>query len=165
MASATATQTFTVSSSDVRTVLGSIRRETLAICNSMPSLPRDFDFEETWNDINIFAMLDYIESIQLQIYVGDQLKREYRFLFCSTPQSAYGPSSDNPPTGPVPAGARMQLIIIQNPAQSDQEMDEVFASRGWERYAPLKRPAGSDPRSYGIYASGGFAVERQYWRG
>lgn len=164
MASASATQTFTVSSSDVRTVLGLMRRETFAICNSMPSLPLDFNVEETWKDISVLAMYDFIESVQLQIYVGDQLKREYRFVFCSTPQSAYGPSSDNPPTATVPSGARMRLSVIRNPAQSDQEMDSMFRSLKWKTAAPLKRPAESDPSPYGAFASGGYSVERQYWK-
>lgn len=165
MPSATATQTLTVSSSDVRTVLALMRRETLAICSFMPSAGLDFNPEEVLNDITIMAMHDFLESVQLQIYVGDQLKREYRFLFCSTPQSAYGPSSDNPPTAPIPAGARMRLTTTRNPAQSDQEMDEMFTSLEWETAAPLKRPAGSDPRPYGAYSSGGYSVERQYWKG
>jgi len=155
------TETTTITAGDVRQVMALTGQEIAAICNAAARIARDFDADSALVDCSLLALNDVITAIRLQFYVGQELVREYAYVIADQPREAYGPSPDRPPLGPIPDGARVRLIVNPNGRVCKEFRDGWFRRLGWTDAAPLRMPDGATHQAYGIFTSGGYAVERQ----
>jgi hypothetical protein len=157
----TAAQTVTLTATNICVVNQLILREIQAAVESVPRAAATIDPETLETEVGILILNEVISDISLQIYVDREVVREYRYVITDQLREAWGPPAERPPLGPVPEGARIRVVVTPNPKTARETRDKWFRRLGWCDAEPLLRPAGVMYEAYGVFASGGFAVERQ----
>jgi hypothetical protein len=157
----TGTATTTITAGDVRQVMADTTAEITTILKAAAQLAPDFDVDRAMVDCSLFALNDILQAIHLELYLADELVREYRYVIGEEPMQAQGPPADKPPLGTIPAGARVRLTITHNPSQAPERIEEWLRRLGWSPARPLRVPEGVRPETYGTFVCGGYGVERQ----
>ena len=98
-------------------------------------------------------------DVQLETY-GGELVREHTYTISDGPLKAFGPAANQPPTGPVPDGARIRLVVTPNLQKPEEFRSGWFQRLGWTTASPLQVPADARRETYGTFVSGGYGVER-----
>lgn len=160
-ATRTATQTSVVSGGDIRRVVRLMSQEIRAICRAAAHMTRDFDVDSAESDLGLLVLNEVVAIIRLQIYHSDELMHEFRYVIADQPREAWGPPPEQPPLPPVPEGARVRLVVDPNSRIPPNVREGWFRKLNWTTAAPLREPQGAIARPFGVFASGGFAVERR----
>jgi hypothetical protein len=155
------TATHTITSADVRQVMQAVSDEIAGIVERAHNLIVEFDAEEALVDCSIFALNDVIEDIRVQAYEGGTLISEYRFAVADDEVAAAGPEAGDVPEAPMPAGARLRLVVNANPDKPKSYAQAWFDRLGWEPAADLDVPDDASHEQYGSFVSGGYGVTRE----
>jgi hypothetical protein len=157
----TRSATTTIAGGDVRKVINLASQEIRAICSATAQVTRDFDTDQAEIDLALLCLNDVISAMALEVYLGDEIVRQYTFVIAAQLLPSWGPPPDQPPLGPVPPSARVRLTVTPNPAVAKELRDDWFRKLGWRDAEPLRLPEGATLQVYGTYVSGGYGVERQ----
>ena len=161
MSTETVTTTQTITAADVREVMSMTTVEITAVCNAAARAARDFDIDGALVDCSLLALNDVITAIRLQLYCDDELVREHSYTLTGGPLGTFGPPPDQPPTGPVPDGARVRLVVTPNTRKAEDFREGWFRRLGWGNAKPLQIPKDARHETYGTFVSGGYGVERR----
>jgi hypothetical protein len=161
--STTSSQTTTITAGDVREVMSLLTQEIETICAAAAQLSRDFDADDAMIDCSLLALNDVISTIRLQLYLGDELIREYTFEIADGLPEASGPPAHQPPLGEVPEGAHVRLAVSPNPRKCGSARNEWLGRLGWQVAEPLHRPGDLRHEVYGAHVSGGYGVTRHLY--
>ena len=140
MSSSTTTRTTTISGPDIRVVWTRVFGEVNHICQVFGLLTNRVNDAELWRDISTLALYDTISALHLQFYVGRELVREYKYVIADTVLEGWGPDEEGAPTGPIPPGTTVRLVVSPNPACDLSIRDFWFQQMGWSTAEPLEMP-------------------------
>lgn len=160
MPSYTQTNVVTTSALNIQEVMTLLSTEGAAIARAVSSITGPYDIDGALRDVSILTLNNVASRIMIQIFLGDQIVREYRYEVVTDARSSYGPPAHQPPIGYIPDGCRMRVAIGKNPRMAPDYVAAWLRRLGWEDASPLHYPAGTQSREYGAFASGNFGLTR-----
>ncbi|MBC7428908.1 MAG: hypothetical protein H7336_09875, partial [Bacteriovorax sp.] len=109
----TETKTYT-GAQDVREVFVSFNEDICAVLHDVAQATQEFDLQQVQQDCAILALYDAISEIRLQIYVGDEIIREYSYKITDSGENSGAPAGQPPLGYTHVAGGRVRLVAIAN---------------------------------------------------
>lgn len=145
---------------DIREFTIKMRREVKAVLEAARQLSHCIDAAKLMVDVGVMILHDVIEAVALEIYQENEIIRAWRYDLNDGDQEEFGPSPDNPPTGPIPHGARVRVVVYPNRNQPAAECDAIFDQLKWTAVDALDYPATVTSSVYGAFRNGGIGAQR-----
>jgi len=153
------TSTTTVSSTDIRDVIYLMFTEIRCIYKGFPQDAK-YDLDQLQMDLSMLALNAVISAVHLTVVLGSVVVRDYRWEIVDADAGSWGPGADNPPTGPVPAGATIRISVTHNLNIPEDIRAAWFRRLKWGIAPDLQYPDGEVHQIYGTHVSGGYGVTR-----
>lgn len=150
-------------SADVLSVIHSVEWDVDYVLKDL-TLVIDCEVNATFSDVNLMALYDLLDSLELQFYRSGRLFCRYAYRFSNRqlpPSMCAFPLRDRPSIG---LGARARVIVAPKEGIETSVWDRWIARLGWVPAPPLQVPTHPPLEECGFVVSGGYNVTRSVVR-